>query len=106
MFQYLSNWLAGIEQQYGINPIVFAVIYFAGVMPFWLSIYKIIAGLKSKNLVQVRTFGIVLAVIIIAPFTYVAIFGRNLPFWFWFVAAAVIGYTCYSVFRRIKSARA
>jgi hypothetical protein len=105
MFQYLSNWLAGIEKQYGVNPIVFAVIYFAGVIPFWLSIYKIVAGLRSKNLVQVRTFGIILAVIIIAPFTYVAVFGRNLPVWFWFVAAGVIGYTCYSVFRRIKSTR-
>ncbi len=105
MLQYLSDWLAGIEKQYGVNPIVFAIIYFTGVIPFWLSIYKIIAGLKNKNLTQVRTFSIILAIIIIAPFTYVAVFGHNLPFWFWVIAAAVIGYTGFSVFRRIKSAR-
>ena len=81
------------------------MIYFAGVIPFWLSIYKIIAGLKTRNLGQARTFSIILAVIILAPFTYVAVFGRNLPFWFWVVAAAVIGYTGFSVFRRIKAAR-
>ena len=104
MFEYLQNWLHQIETNHGVNPIVFAVIYFASVIPFWLSIYKIIAGLKNKNFTQVRTFGIILGLIIIAPFSYVALFGRNLPLWFWVIAVIVIGYSTYSVIKRIKSA--
>ena len=40
----------------------------------------------------------------ILPFTYVALFGHNLPFWFWIIAACVIGYGAYSAIRRIRSA--
>jgi hypothetical protein len=105
MIEYLENWLNGIQQNYGVNPIIFAIIYFASIIPFWFSIYKIIAGLKNRNLNQVRTFGIILGIIIILPFTYVALFGHNLPFWFWIVAACVIGYSTYSTIRRIKSAK-
>jgi len=99
------TWLVDIHTNYGVNPIIFAVIYFVGVVPFWFSIYKIIAGLKNKNLNQVRTFGITLGIIIILPFIYVALFGHNLPFWFWIIAACVIGYSIYSTIRRIKSAK-
>ena len=105
MIEYLENWLVHVNQNYGVNPIIFAIIYFASVIPFWFSIYKIIAGLKNRNLNQVRTFGIILGIIIILPFTYVALFGHNLPFWFWIVAACVIGYSTYSTIHRIKSAK-
>ena len=105
MLSHLQNWLAQIKATHGVNPEIFALIYFGGVIPFWLSIYKIIAGIRTKNLVQVRTFSIVLGIIILAPFTYVAIFGRNLPFWFWIVTALVITYSTYSVIRRIRSAK-
>jgi hypothetical protein len=105
VIEYLRNWLAEIEAQYGVNPIIFAVIYFAGVIPFWLSIYKIITGLKSKNFSQVRVFSVVLGIIIILPFSYVALFGHNLPFWFWIVTGCVIGYTMFSVIRKVHSAK-
>jgi len=105
MVKYITDWLAEIQANYGVNPVVFAIIYFTGIIPFWLSIYKIIAGLKNKNLKQVSTFSIILGIIIILPFTYVALFGRNLPFWFWIIAACVIGYSVYSVIRKIKSTK-
>jgi hypothetical protein len=105
MLDYLQEWLAGIKSNHGVNPEIFALIYFAGVIPFWLSIYKIIAGIKKRNITQIRTYSVLLGIIIIAPFTYVALFGRNLPFWFWIVATCVIGYSAYSVLRRIQSAR-
>ncbi|UCG92497.1 MAG: hypothetical protein JSV97_01945 [candidate division WOR-3 bacterium] len=105
MIDYLTNWLADIQRNYGVNPTIFAVIYFAGIIPFWLSLYKIIAGLKNRNLKQVRTFSVVLGIIIISPFTYVALFGRNLPFWFWIIAVCVIGYSIYSVIRKIRTAK-
>ena len=105
MLEYLKTWLAGIHERHGVNPIIFAVIYFTSVIPFWLSIYKIVAGLKKKNYTQVKTFCIILGIIIIAPFTYVALFGHDLPFWFWIIAICIVGYSVYSVIRRIKAAK-
>ncbi|MGB7055741.1 MAG: hypothetical protein WBE28_10520 [bacterium] len=105
MLSYLQDWLARVKATHGVDPEIFAIIYFGGVIPFWLSIYKIIAGIRKRNMTQVRTFSIILGMIILAPFTYVAIFGRNLPFWFWIVAVLVIAYSTHSVIRRLRSVR-
>ena len=104
MIDYINNWLAHVRNNYGINPLIFGAIYCTSVIPFWFSIYKIIAGLKNAKLNQVKTFSIILGILMILPFTYVALFGHNLPFWFWIIAACVIGYGAYSAIRRIKSA--
>jgi hypothetical protein len=46
-----------------------------------------------------------LGVVMIAPFTYVAVWGHNLPFWFWIIAAVLIAYSAFSVLRKIKLSR-
>ena len=105
MIDYINTWLIQIKQNYGVNPLIFAAIYCAGIIPFWFSVYKIVAGLRRKNFKQVKIFAIVLAIVIIAPFTYVAVWGHNLPFWFWIIAAILITYSTYSVFRKLKTSR-
>lgn len=102
LLSYLKNWLVKIHQDYGVNPIIFAIIYFGGAPFFWFSIYKIISGLKNKNITQMRIFAVILGITIIAPFVYVAIFGHNVPYWFWIFAAIIIIYAIYNAFRRIK----
>jgi hypothetical protein len=105
MFEFLHNWLRQVRTEHGVNPIIFAVIYFTGILPFWLAIYKILRAIKNRNYAQAGTFGIVLGIVIIAPFAYVALFGHDLPAWFWIVTIAVIAYTVYSVIVRVKRAR-
>lgn len=105
MFEYLQNWLGHIENNYGVNPVIFAIIYCAGVIPFWLSVYKIIQAIRRRDHKKLVSFSIVLGIVIIAPFTYVAVFGHNLPVWFWIVAAVVIVYTVNSVLRHISRTR-
>ncbi len=102
MIEYVQSWLVGIQRDYGVNPVIFGIIYLICVLPFWISIYKIITGLKNRRRGQVMTFALILGCTILAPFVYVAFFGHNLPLWFWAVAAAVISYSVYSVLRRIK----
>lgn len=105
MIEYIQSWLAGIQRDYGVNPVIFGVIYLVCVIPFWTSIYKIVAGLKNRRHGQVTTFTLILGITILAPFVYVALFGRNLPAWFWVVAVAIISYSAYSVLRRIRGSK-
>ena len=105
MIAYVQQWLSQIETNHGVNPYVFAAIYAAGIIPFWLALYKIAAGVKDNNTIQIKTFSFILGIVIIVPFTYVAFFGHNLPFWFWVIAVCVVGYTVFSVIRRLKSQR-
>ncbi|MGB3341064.1 MAG: hypothetical protein WBB37_06245 [bacterium] len=105
MIDHINNWLAQVKNNYGVNPLIFAVIYCTGIIPFWFSVYKITDGLRRKNFKQVKIFAVVLAIVIIAPFTYVAVWGHNLPFWVWLIAAALIAYSTYSIFRKLKVSR-
>lgn len=105
MIAYVQQWLAQIETNHGVNPYAFAAIYAAGIIPFWLALYKIAAGVKNNNTTQIKTFSFILGIVIIAPLTYVAFFGHNLPFWFWVIAVCVVGYTVFSVIKRLKSQR-
>jgi len=98
----IPAWLAGIRKTYGVNPLIFGGLYMAGVFPFWFAIYKIIAGLKNKDFRQVRIFAFLLGIAIILPFLYVAVFGRNLPYWFWIIGGLMILSSVYSVWRRLK----
>jgi hypothetical protein len=105
LIDYINSWLTHVRNNYGVNPLIFGAIYCAGIIPFWLSVYKIAAGLRKKTFKQVKIFAIVLAIVIIAPFTYVAVWGHNLPFWFWIIAGILIAYSIYSVFRKLKVSR-
>ena len=78
MVTYIQQWLAQIQAQHGVNPYIFAAIYAAGIIPFWLALYKIAAGVKRKKKTQVTTFSFILGIVIIAPFTYVAFFGHHM----------------------------
>lgn len=106
MIAYIQQWLAQIQAHHGINPYIFAAIYAAGIIPFWLALYKIAAGVKNKKTKQITTFSFILGIVIIAPFSYVAFFGHNLPFWFWVIAVFLVGYTVFSVIKRLTSQRA
>ncbi|HEX7320218.1 MAG TPA: hypothetical protein VF399_07675 [bacterium] len=105
MLDYIRSWLAGVQTKYNVNPLVFGAIYLISVPFFWISIYKIIAGLKNKKLSQVRTFAVILGFAIIAPFFYVAAFGRNLPVWFWAFTVVIIGYSVYSTLFRLRAGK-
>ena len=105
MIDYISNWLSQVKNTYGVNPFIFGAVYCIGIIPFWFSLYKITAGFRKKDFKQVRVFAILLGVVIIAPFTYVAVWGHNLPFWFWIIALALICYSVYSVVQKLKAAR-
>lgn len=105
MFEFLHNWLRQVRTEHGVNPVIFAIIYFSGIVPFWLSIYNILSAIGNKRYRQAGTFGVILGIVVIAPFIYVALFGHDLPVWFWIVALVVIAYTVHSVVARVKRAR-
>jgi hypothetical protein len=98
----IPAWLAHVRKTYGVNPLIFGALYLAGVLPFWFSIYRILAGLKNRNFKSVRIFGLILGAAIILPFLYVAVFGHNLPCWFWIIVGAIVMSSVFSVFRRLK----
>ncbi len=98
----LLLWAENIKRTYKVNPYIFAFLYFGGVPFFYYFIYKIIVCLRQKKSQKIIKWSIWIGFIIILPFLYVAIFGRNLPVLFWFVLVVFLFLSFISILRIVN----
>ncbi len=100
--QSILNWIEKIREEYKVNPYIFTVIYLLSVPFFWYSLYKIVAGIKAHQTDKVIQWGIIISIATVAPFSYVAIFGKNLPSTFWIVVSLLVIFSFISLIRNIR----
>ncbi len=91
---------------YGVDPVVFLVIYLASVPFFYYSIFRMVQGLAKRRQNEIITWSMVFLAATAAPFLYVLFFGRNLPWWVYVVIAALIGQGVFSLVRRLRGRKA
>lgn len=85
--QFYAQALA-LGREYGVDPRVFAAIY-VGAIPFFLAF----SAWLVKNWRAGRSIVLpaaLTALSFVASYLYVAIAGRNIPWWIWAVLAVVV----------------
>jgi fatty acid desaturase len=87
---------------YGVNPVIFLVIYFISVPFFYYSLFRVVEALAKKRGKEALVWGAVFLCATIAPFIYVLFFGRNLPWWVYGIIALLIGYGIFSLIRKLR----
>ena len=90
---------------YGVDPVVFIVIYIASVPFFYYSIFRMVRALARRRQNEIITWSMVFLGATAAPFLYVLFFGHNLPWWVYVVIALLIGQGVYSLVRRLVAKR-
>jgi hypothetical protein len=88
--------------KYGVDPVVFLVIYLACAPVFYYSIIRTIRALAKKNSAQLLVWSMVFLLSTVAPFVYVLIFGRNIPWWVYALLAVLIGQAVLSLILRLR----
>ncbi len=87
---------------YGVDPVVFLLIYLFSVPFFYYSLYRTIRaaakGLKNEAMFWSSVF----LCAVVAPFLYVLFFGRNLPWWVYAIIALVIGQSVLSLVKKFR----
>jgi hypothetical protein len=91
--------------RYGVNPVIFLVIYLGSVPFFYYSIYRMVRALARRRQAEIITWSMVFLGATVAPFLYVLVFGRNLPWWVYVLVALLIGQGVYSLVRRLRGKR-
>ena len=87
----IQDWIFALGDEYGVNPVVFAILYF-GAFPFLIiSIACAVRNRRRSRPVHVPLLSA--AVFSISAYVYVIIAGENIPFWVYglLVAIAVSG---------------
>ncbi|MEL6863735.1 MAG: hypothetical protein AAFP19_04915 [Bacteroidota bacterium] len=98
--EQLSHWMLGFGQAYGVNPFIFALLYF-GTIPFSLIAFsQLILRLRSGQ----STFLPLLVLFLSFIGTYVYLFwaGRNIPWWVYALVLVMMVYSAVVLYRKIR----
>jgi hypothetical protein len=98
--QVAQEWVMGLGTRYGVNPLIFGVIY-VGAIPFFL----FFTGLAVKRVRNKQ--GAVLPITaaglcFVSAYIYLAIAGRGIPVWVWVFLGAVIAYGAWGAVKNFR----
>jgi ABC-type Co2+ transport system permease subunit len=95
-------WLKLIQEQFGVNPWVFAALYVVTLPPGWYGTWRVVGALRRRNQRALLSWAILVGVMVLAPYTYVLIAGRNLPWWFYPVLAGFLALSAWKTADAIR----
>jgi hypothetical protein len=106
MVEFILSQIRGLMQaardNYGVDPVVFLVIYFASMPFFYYSLFRMIRALAQKRGMEIMLWSAVFLCATVAPFLYVLFFGRNLPWWVYGIIALLIGQGVFSLVMKLR----
>ncbi|RMG76891.1 MAG: hypothetical protein D6714_20565 [Bacteroidetes bacterium] len=99
----LLEWMAGFGRQYGVNPVIFALLYF-GTIPFSLYFFRLLVkNFRAGKSLFVPVSGMFLC--FIGTYIYLFWVGKNIPAWVWVIVAGMALYGAFSLVIKIRSMR-
>ncbi len=106
MFEYIISIISEISKivhdNYGINPTIFIIIYLVSVPIFYSSLFRTLRALTKKLGNEIMLWSAIFLYANIAPFLYVFIFGRNIPWWVYAIIPILICQGVLSLILKIR----
>jgi hypothetical protein len=106
MIAYLISKIEALfhvaRDTYGVDPIVFLVIYLVCVPIFYYSLFRTLRALAKKLVKEIMLWSAIFLCTNIAPFLYVLFFGRNIPWWVYGIIAILIGQGVLSLVLKLR----
>lgn len=101
MFEAISEWFYSLGANYGVNPLIFGAIYVGAIPFFSLSIAWLVRNYKKGKSVALPAMSAMF--FFISAYLYLAIVGRNVPYWVYGILVALIVYGAYSTIKKVRS---
>jgi hypothetical protein len=100
MWETIKEWFLSLGPKYGVNPIVFGVIYVGAIPFFTLSVAWLIRNLRQKKPVVLPVLAASLC--FVSAYLYLIVAGKNIPLWVYGFLAALIAYGIFSTVRKVR----
>lgn len=99
-FNTIKDWFLGLGEEYGVNPIIFGVIYVGAIPFFTMSIAWLIRNFKRKKsiLLPVLSSGF----FFVSAYLYLIIAGKNVPVWVYFFIVILVILGAFSTIKKVK----
>jgi hypothetical protein len=98
---WIQDLMRAARENYGVDPVAFLIIYLASAPVFYFSIFRMVRALARKLTNEITLWSMVFLAATAAPFLYVLLFGRNLPWWVYVVIGLRIVQGVSSLVRRL-----
>jgi fatty acid desaturase len=106
MIQFVLSRIGALMQAsrdtYRVDPVVFLVIYLASAPVFYYSLVRTIRALTRRRGKEAMRWSAVFLCAVVAPFLYVLLFGRNLPWWVYGIIAVLVGQGVCSLVMKLR----
>ena len=100
MWEAIKEWFLSLGPKYGVNPIIFGVIYVGAIPFFTLSVAWLIRNLRQKKPVVLPVLAASLC--FVSAYLYLIVAGKNIPLWVYGFLAAMIAYGIFSTVRKVR----
>lgn len=98
---WLRNWVLSLGPKYGVDPIIFALIYVGAIPFFTASVAWIIRNLRRRKSVALPVFCASLC--FVSAYLYLIIAGKNIPTWVYVFIAGMVAFGIYSTLKKIRT---
>lgn len=96
----LKDWLLGLGETYGVNPIIFSSLYIGSIPFFMLSMGWVIRNIRQKKpLVIPLLFA---GIFFISSYLYLIVAGKNIPLWVYLFIIAMVGFGVISTLKKMR----
>ena len=106
MFEYIISQINNIskaaQDNYGVNPVVFLIIYLGCTPFFYYSLFQTIRAVKKKQGNKIMLWSAIFLCVTIAPFIYVLLFGKNIPWWVYGIIIILISQAILSLIMKLR----
>jgi len=99
-FTGMHDWFFSLGPKYGVNPIVFGVIYVGAIPFFGMSIAWLIRNLKTKQSIVLPTLAA--GFFFVSAYLYLIVAGKNIPLWVYLFVAAMLVFGVVSTLGKIR----
>ena len=101
MFESFKEWFFGLGAQYGVNPLIFGLIYVGAIPFFTVSIAWFIRNLRAGKSVVAPALSA--SFCFVSAYLYLAIVGKNIPAWVYVFIAGTLAFGVYSTISKVRA---
>ena len=101
MFESFKEWFLGLGAQYGVNPLVFGLIYVGAIPFFTASLAWLVRNQRAGKSAAAPALSA--SFFFVSAYLYLAIAGKNIPAWVYIFAAAMLAFGVYSAISKVRA---
>ncbi len=102
LFSGAHGLLQAVRDNHGVDPVIWIILKAVSLPALSYSCYRIGRALSREGVQEVVFWSVFLSFSLVAPYIYIMLFGRNLPWWAYAGVCLLLGQNVYFLMRRLR----